>query len=140
MTLEELALVEAVSVPSNVITAADLTNKSNRTLLFGYTTERDTWHVYLHQSIIYACCYRYDGQPLVCSTYSNEAFIPTKRLYPTRCDFEFCCVLKRLGTDLPFTNFNVEEVSQILDNGYYGKTLYGHSTQAGQVTKESMHA
>jgi hypothetical protein len=53
----------------------------------------------------------------------NEDFVPDKRLYPARCDFEFCCALKRLGIDLPFTNFNVNEAAHVLDNGYYGMTL-----------------
>lgn len=124
MTLDELETVEKISVAvPKVISAADIA-PGNRTLLLGYNVERDTWHVYLYQHTIFTCYYSYkDSTPTIVAVDCNEDFVPDQRLYPAKCDFEFCCALKRLGIDLPFTNFNVNEAAHVLDNGYYGMTL-----------------
>lgn len=92
------------------VCGADLAERTPRTLLFGYTCDRETWHVYLDDDgaikrVIY-------GYPNTClsvadeSTLLPEECIPNKRLYPEACDLEFCCALKELGLNLPFTVFN----------------------------------
>ena len=39
-------------IPKPVLSAEDLKDKSDRTLLYGYTCDRDTWHVYLEDGKI----------------------------------------------------------------------------------------
>ena len=112
---------------TKVIIASDLINKKDRTLLYGYTCARETFHVYLKNMKIHVVIYQnYYG----CETVkpknmreiivkSNMDYIPDKRLYPETCDFEFCKLLKEKDIHLPFTNFNNDrEVSD-----FYGFTL-----------------
>jgi len=112
----------------------------NKTLLYGYTCERETFHVYMKDQKIYTVVYNTDysinyekelgsfmrGEPKPknmrqVEVKSNRDFVPNKRLYPERCDYHFCRALKEKGIDLPFTHWS-EEV-QPNEKGYYGFTL-----------------
>jgi hypothetical protein len=85
----------------------------NRTLLYGYTCERETFHVYIKNKQIYVIVYNteyYRGGPRPVNmrqieVKSNRDYVPDKRLYPERCDYHFCKLLKEKGIDLPFTAF-----------------------------------
>lgn len=101
------------------ITAKDLTNKQNRTLLYGYTLERNTWHVYLKDNAIYTVVYGYKEEPKECIVKDNFDYIPDKRVYPAKSDYEFCSLLIRQGINIPFTSFEKEEILK----QYYGKIL-----------------
>lgn len=106
----------------DVFTVDDLVNKDDRTLLFGYTLERDTWHVYLEKGEIITI--KYNGcmalsVPERIDIRDNQRFIPSKRLYPECCDYEFCKLLKLEGYYLPFTFYD-EERGQAT---YYGRRL-----------------
>lgn len=111
-----------------VITVNDLVNRSNRTLLYGYTCERQTWHVYLRNGEIIVVQYNQEysrGKPAPknmerISVKSSCGFIPDKRLYPERCDYEFCRILKEKGYDLPFTTWSEHPISE---QEYYGFIL-----------------
>ena len=112
----------------------------NRTLLYGYTCERKTFHVYIKNKQIYVVVYEND-YPIIYNeelssfmrgdarpknmkqieVRSNRDFIPDKRLYPERCDYHFCHALKERGIDLPFTHWGEE--AQPDERGYYGFTL-----------------
>lgn len=99
----------------------DLYNLQPRTLLYGYTLERNTWHVYLMNDLIYILEYGYEDCVInYKSDTSHECgdIIPTKRLYPERCDYETCQLLLNKGCSLPFTTFteNIEVVN------FYGLT------------------
>jgi hypothetical protein len=101
----------------------------NRTLLYGYTCERETFHVYMKDQKIYTVVYTTDystNNPKPknlrqIEVKSNRDFIPDKRLYPERCDYHFCQALKERGIDLPFTHWS-EEIKPN-EKGYYGFTL-----------------
>ena len=97
-----------------VLSATDLQDKTPRTLLYGYTTARDTFHVYLDplgciHVLVYCDITRL---PLTHTAgpaggvSRNEDYVPDKRLYPERCDAEFCRLLTRVGVTLPFTTFD----------------------------------
>lgn len=104
----------------SVLTVDSLENKTPRTLLYGYTCSRDTWHVFINQfSEIVTIMYGYgDNAPLnIIPIQSNEDFIPDKRLYPACCDFEFCLLLKQKGIHLNFTTY--EEPREL--KTYYGR-------------------
>lgn len=100
----------------------------DKTLLYGYTCERETFHVYVKNKEIYVVVYDNDystdkvkpknmRQIIV---KSNRDYVPDKRLYPERCEYHFCRMLKEKGIELPFTTWsdNVD-----LDRKYYGFTL-----------------
>jgi hypothetical protein len=92
---------------------------ADRTLLYGYTCDRNTWHVYIKDCIIHKVIYRYDTEPVEYEVNDNTDFIPDKRLYPEMCDYKFCLILQRLGYELPFTAWNDERLEQ----QYYGKII-----------------
>ena len=112
----------------------------NKTLLYGYTCERETFHVYIKNEQIYVVVYETDysidynkelgsfmrGEPKPknmrrIEVKSNRDYVPDKRLYPERCDYNFCLLLKEKGVDLPFTHWS-EEIEPN-EKGYYGFTL-----------------
>lgn len=103
----------------NILSVEDLKNKDDRTLLYGFTCDRDTWHVYLKSGKIFCVKYPYKGTPSLVSICKNEDFVPNKRLYPERCDFEFCKLLKEKGINLPFTKW--QELPET--KGFYGEIL-----------------
>ena len=105
----------------------------DRTLLYGYDTDRNTWHVYQEGGILNLLVYsgakvetarlmKADGVEdfrqqlwLAERNYaihlSGESLpcsilVPNKRLYPEACDAAFSQLMLSLGQDLPFTNFN----------------------------------
>jgi hypothetical protein len=109
-----------------IITADDLKNKSDRTLLYGYTCERHTFHVYIKDKEIHVIIYDndYTGENKVKNVREfipkgNRDFVPDKRLYPEACDYEFCSILRKMDIDLPFTFWNDNREP----NQFYGYTL-----------------
>ena len=112
--------INGITKINHVITINDLEDKSDRTLLFGYTCERLTWHVYIKDEKIYAVIYNHpsskDHFKKEIPIPYNVCYIPDKRLYPERCDFEFCKLLKEWGYDLPFTTWT----ENVLMRDYYG--------------------
>lgn len=117
MTREELEFIENTmdEIKEKVICAKDLRPfLRDRTLLYGYTCDRKTFHVYLKDMEIHVVTYftDYSGntpKPVNLSEVfikSNEDFISNKRLYPETCDYHFCKLLKRKGIHLPFTTYN----------------------------------
>jgi hypothetical protein len=119
MNKKEYEELDSIWKANKIITVGDLKNKQDRTLLYGYTCNRDTWHVYLELNEIICVIYEFGKKTKLVEIISNNDFVPDKRLYPARCDFEFCSILKSLGIVLPFTAF--EEVE--LKGKYYGDTL-----------------
>lgn len=100
------------------LTIDDLEDKSDRTLLYGYTCDRYTWHVYVENQEIITLFYGF-GEMKEVYVSEDRYYVPDKRLYPECCDFEFCALLKERGVHLPFTTFNEDrEYSQ-----YYGKLI-----------------
>jgi hypothetical protein len=100
-----------------VIQGSMLKNQQNRTLIWGYTLERMDFHVYLKNGDIYIYV---EGQPLVeeSTVTSNLWYVPSKRAYPECCDYEFCCLLKQAGVNIPFTTWFADRAVPI--SGFYG--------------------
>lgn len=91
--------------------AARLVNQTDRTLLYGYTCERESFHVYLENGVLVRVIYNHAR--LLLDVVSGAALavgrlIPDKRLYPEACCAEFCTLLVEQGHHLPFTTFNDE--------------------------------
>lgn len=79
------------------------TDNKPRTLLYGYNTDREDWHVYLYKRHVH----RVVGNSTPCRLFmSLNELVPCKRLYPDACDYDFCVFLKRKGIALPFTAFS----------------------------------
>lgn len=113
MTKEELEVIQSIEpISPSVIIGSMLNNQEDRTLLFGYTCDRLTWHVYLKNGVIHKVIY---GNSYSSSEYTpvteyqvtaNEQFVPNKRLYPECCDAEFCRLLRRKNIPMVFTTYD----------------------------------
>lgn len=110
----------------NIIKIIDLNDLTPRTLIYGFTSERDTFHLYLDDQNGSVTFNRvvYDSYNVIKKNISmfemNEIgtveCLPDKRVYPAASDFEFCKILANKGRNIPFTTF--DERPEML---FYGK-------------------
>lgn len=111
MNREQLdKLQHPVAHPVDHVGAAQLADRTPRTLLYGYTCERNSFHVYLDEDrYIHRVIYDYD-KLVIAHDYAlelpAELCVPDKRIYAEHSDYEFCLVLHHMGLHLPFTTFN----------------------------------
>ncbi|WP_315768520.1 MULTISPECIES: hypothetical protein [unclassified Bradyrhizobium] len=106
MTESELRAVRQVEQTPVMIGPID---GHDRTLLYGYDSDANTWHVYQANGELHRVIYigsnpspeSHDNGPEMIPA----ALIPNKRLYPEACDFDFCLKLASLGVYLPFTTY-----------------------------------
>jgi len=136
MTQAEYDMLKESQV-NQVFTLSDLKNQTPRTLLYGYTCDRDTWHVYIKDGQIMILVFKgYEGSPNGQSLLktiivdeenqritANQDFVPNKRLYPESCDFEFCMMLYMAGVDLPFTTWDEKRAEALAGKPFQGLTL-----------------
>lgn len=100
-----------------------LMDRTPRTLIYGYTIQRDTFHVYLAQDGIHCVIYNYN-KLLMQHTHEHNGLqlsqcVPDKRVYPETCDLEFCSVLLNAGVHVPFTSWTDRDPTP-----FYGKQLH----------------
>ena len=97
----------------------------DRTLLYGYTTERKTWHVYQQGGLLHRVIYIGSNPGFefteVAEKIDARHLIPNKRLYPEACDFIFCWELNRRDIHLPFTNFGGTKFD--LNKQFHGRIM-----------------
>lgn len=144
MNHEQFKQLQAAPHETNLLGIDDLANRTPRTLIFGYTVDRDTFHVYLGaDGLIHILLYSElwapedsnDDRPrfLILShtvgenggVTDNARFTPSKRIYPESCDLEFCQVLRRYSVNLPFTTYSENSDAKRLERfgGYAGYTF-----------------
>jgi hypothetical protein len=107
MNIKELDYIKKADWKKMI--SADELSPHPRTLIYGYTCDRDTFHVYLDvHDLIHIVVYK--GKTLLYSSFGESVearlCVPDKRLYPEACDFEMCTLLKTKDVELPFTIFN----------------------------------
>jgi hypothetical protein len=142
MNQQEYKQLTTETIERRVLGLADLVNRTPRTLIFGYTTDRDTFHVYIGpDNLIHVLFYSErgssvpEGEPrflILGHTFGesgglqdNGEYVPNKRVYPESCDYEFCKVLKSHGVNIPFTTFTEDADARRKEarNGYAGHTF-----------------
>lgn len=154
MNQEQYKQFQAAPHQTNLLGIDDLANRAPRTLIFGYTFDRDSFHVYIGaDGLIHVLRYSTlassdesdNGQPrfLILSHSAGETggvkdnahFVPSKRVYPESCDYEFCQVLSRYSVNIPFTTFTEDADSHRLAkfDGYAGYT-FAHSGGCATVS------
>lgn len=107
------------------IKANELADQSDRTLIYGYTVGRETFHLYLENGTFNRVIY--DGDKVFLAgeteldTIELMQCVPDKRVYPERCDFEFCRILKSRDVSIPFTTF---------DPNVEARAFYGEKSEA----------
>lgn len=121
MTEEQLEMLNKVELMDDLVTINDLTDKSDRTLLFGYDCDRVTFHIYIKDEEIHNVYYGgYNADKIEkFLAVTNEDYIPDKRLYPNCCDYEFCSLLTSRKIYLPFTTYDSKRDKK----KYYGEVL-----------------
>lgn len=96
----------------------------DRTLLYGYTVDRDTWHVYLQDGLIHLLVYT--GNTMLshrsAGTWDAEDLVPNKRVYPESTDEAFAWTLHHLWIDVPYLPFNRDREVAALEERFHGKT------------------
>lgn len=109
MDLNQYQTLEASLHMPSVICATELADPSDRTLVYGYTVERETFHLYLENGKFNRVVY--DGDNVFLSGLTGldsielALCVPDKRVYPARSDFEFCRLVLIKGGSVPFTTF-----------------------------------
>lgn len=107
------------------IDAADI-DGPDRTLAYGYTCERLSWHVYLKDGEIHRLVTHGSGG-LVESHYSRTAWdprelVPDKRVYPESVDAQFARLLLARGVTLPYTTFDEERYAKVAGLDFHAAT------------------
>lgn len=122
MKKEELESLREVEAVKPMLPAMD---GETRTLLFGYTVERDAHHVYQEEGELHLVVYKGDVliQHEAGAALPAENLVPNKRLYPERCNYVFSRMLKTLGFSLPFTNYDDEAAERTKDDKLHGLRL-----------------
>jgi hypothetical protein len=114
----EILMAQVHHLPA-MVWGRDLADQTPRTLVYGYTCDRDTFHIYLGADGINKVVYRFAQPASVLIEHKHEReglqlaeCVPNKRLYPEMCDFAFCVLLKARGVELPFTTWNDRRVER----------------------------
>lgn len=106
-----------------LITIKNLTNKEDRTLLYGNSHMNYVHHLYIKNQNIYMVYYHSSYiEAVYCDKYiqSNDAYIRNfVKLYPECCDYEFCKLLLNKGLSLPFRIWDY----RVKTNLYWGRIL-----------------
>jgi hypothetical protein len=117
MNREQFQEIQKTQRCSHVIKGSDLENQDNRTLIWGYTIEREDFHVFLLNGEINIEVGNLKPRHQLQhwnenEVQSNSEYVPDKRVYPEACDFEFCKFLKEAGVSIPFTTWTDREPQQ----------------------------
>lgn len=134
MRLDEYVHLRIFPVPEGPprVGVADLSDKSDRTLLFGYDAAHNAWHLYLHAELFWVVVYKAREEPatLLRAEEPDDVVAVSevgwaKRLYPESCDAEFCHLLLRRGVTLPFLQYKdmpARRRAQWEATGFHGAT------------------
>lgn len=122
MNQDQLTILNSLKEKPRTISVAEISNLEDRTLLYGYTCARDTFHVYLKNNELHKVIYSHQKEILLHhqgTTLDLDGIVPDKRLYPEACDFEFCSLLVVKGVNLPFTLVDANRVVK----QFYGQVV-----------------
>ena len=126
MKAEQLTEVRAIKAAKPSISIDDLTDKSDRTLIYGYDVDRVTIHVYIENERISYYRYSRSGEFMDFRNderwHDPEYLVPNKRAYPEATDFEFATILARIGHPITFTTWGILR-SQPNSEKYHGRTM-----------------
>lgn len=104
---------ELKQLENTLINVSELKNQSERTLIYGFDFDKNTWHIYLKDNLIHLYVYKENEIKYKKShTFSCYDLNPGKRIYPHKSDYEFCRIMKEKGTSLSFTKFEEIETEQ----------------------------
>jgi hypothetical protein len=118
---EYAALLQYRATPER-LSAKMLHNRRRRTLIWGYDTERHSFHVYIgNDDKLHIVSYTSEGYLLSHKTEdaaSPQEYVPNKRVYPAACDVQFCRLLVGADVRIPYTTFEARP-----EQDFHGKQL-----------------
>lgn len=119
--------------PSSLVIHVSDVLGPDRTLVYGYTIDRNTFHAYKKDNELVVVIYDYGGNLIFRdkgSALEADVFVPSKRAYPERCDYPFALILRSYNVHLPFTVYRPDVVpgagwlKRVVDaDTFYGKTF-----------------
>lgn len=123
MNIDQFQQILNKDLKERTISIEDVSEKHDRTLLYGYDIDRNTHHVYIKNDQICLIVYNFAKEIIsFCDgIIPLYRLIPNKRLYPERCDFSFCNMLQEYGIHFPWTTFD-EKWTNSNNLAFFGKT------------------
>lgn len=134
MNKEQMAILNNRVKTGRYISANEIINTIGRvetTLLYGYTIDRNTFHIYLKNGLIHKIIYNdvidYMQRHRSDVRFIADQLVPSKRVYPGRTLFTFAKMLIDItGEQIPFTvwEHNLDEKDYVKEGNFYiaGKT------------------
>lgn len=125
MNMDEYLLVTNQAEPRGI--TADVLGGEDRTLLRGYTCDRDTWHVYLKDGDIHLLVYSYPDvvvrHEARDSWMNPEDLVPDKRVYPESTCFRFARELQVRGVRVPYLRFDADRFRTVGSDRFLGPVM-----------------
>jgi hypothetical protein len=123
MNLTELSELRAARCRPRTLSATDLSGP-DRTLAFGFTSGKDTWHAYLRDGAIHVFVYDGVRGAIGCHdariTWAVTDLVPDKRVYPESVDVEFARLMLDRGQDLPYGQFSSRRYDRVVNTVFHG--------------------
>ena len=106
MDYDQYLSLTDVELDEPKISVADLPGP-DRTLLYGYDTARNTWHVYIKNGEIHRVISMMGGPigHLSRVEWNPADLVPNKRVYPERTDYEFARLCNQTDNPVCFTRY-----------------------------------
>lgn len=109
MTKDEMALLKTEQFPSTELNINELPKGYEGTLLYGFTCDRNTMHVYAKAGEIHSVIYNNIGE-IIRYTHDEELYaghcIPDKRAYRQHTHYFFVSLLIKKGMNVAITEAN----------------------------------
>lgn len=124
MNQNEFFEISNTAPPEYVAMASDFSG-SDKTLLYGYTCEKKSWHIYKKDGLLHKLVY---GYPAFFISYdARESFIlsdliPDKRVFPECTDFHLAKMFLAASIDVPYLPF---DNNAHLRDSQLARTFYG---------------
>jgi hypothetical protein len=98
------------------------------TLLYGYTCDRDIFHVYLDAGYIHRLIYREERNTLIeveydwFTAWDAHRLVPDKRAYPESTDLLMATLLRDAGVDVAYLPFDEKRYARSEGELFHGLT------------------
>jgi hypothetical protein len=125
MDLSEYLALRAAAEQQPTLSAAEITGP-DRTLLYGFTCDRATWHVYLDSGQIHLLVYFARSGSLVRhearEVWPAAELLPDKRVYPESTDHQVAVLLQSRGQHPPYRAFDEARRDRLAARLHHGAT------------------
>lgn len=124
MNFDELNDIRLLNVDGITISIHDVIGP-DRTLLYGYTCARDTFHVFKLANELHVIIYDHNNDITMHrhgDALPAKQCVPDKRVYPESCDFYFAVLLREREVNIPFLPFDHSRFERVHNLQFHGLT------------------